>query len=216
MALEEKIQCYIILIEELKYFIKKRNNFKDFKAKFYELITLSSVIEKEVNMKYPILAKLLELPLLQELRNYFTKEIFPLTENEVNSNREIYFPLFEEDIPAKLEILKIAYTKVREIISKKGIEIIHEKQYLKEKSKFPGQESLINKVEQQIITYLEQGGKARKNTLTITDRVNPELMHAHIPAPLDDYRIQYIYEKEVKKVTFLRFARGRDLNYSGH
>lgn len=216
MALEEKLQQCIAKIEEVKFLIKKRNNLNEFKARVYELIELSSELLEKTNIEDPNLIKLLERPLLQEINAYFTKEILPLTGKEVDSHKEIYFPLFEEDLLPRLESMKQGYTQLKEIISEARIKVFYDKLYLKEKTNFPAQQTLINKIEQDIIRYLKQGGQSRKNTLTITDRTNPKLLHAHVPSPLDDYRIQYLYEKEKKQITFLRFARGKDLGYSGH
>ncbi|MDP3727921.1 MAG: hypothetical protein Q8R18_00560 [bacterium] len=216
MPLEEKIQHCITKIEEVKLLLKIKKDFKELKARMYELLAIFSEIYEQTNIENPNLARLIEWPLSQEINSYFQKEISPLTEKEVNSNKEIYFPLFEDDLIPRLEIMKKAYTKLKEVISEAKIEIFYDSKYIKEKKDFPAQQALINKVENEIIQYLKKGGKLRKNTLTITDRTNIKLLHAHVPAPLDDYRIQYLYEKEKKQITFLRFARGKDLGYSNH
>lgn len=184
------------------------------KASLYQVLLLREKIQTKVYAtKKDKLIQIINDSTFENLKLYFDKNI----KNLGDEDDEIYLFLKEEVIPL-LNHFEDVCNNLEQILIPEKIKIIYGEEYnsfINDK-KNASVRVIIEKVKDAIINYWLSGGEARGNTLAITDRKDVRLLHAHLPAPIDDYRLVYYYEREKQTLTFLRIARARDLGYTGH
>ncbi len=218
-SLLENLNGILQQIEKVQGLIDsgKEINFLQLKATCYQISILKESIEKSIYKTTRMDAhELVSSPHFQKIKAFFDKEIRPLSEA---SFKDPGFSglLFTEMYPLLVSLKEVCH-QLRVLFIEKKIDINYTDEYIqfKEDKKQASNKQLIEKVERSIEQYFLSEGEARGSTLAIIERSDPRLLHAHIPAPLNDYRLEYYYEKEKGIITFLRIARAKDLGYKGH
>ncbi len=215
------------LLDELKFLFKEIQQVKrllaspfeqqkllSLKASLYQICIHKERLQTRVyETKNEDAIKIIKDTAWNNLKEYFDRDMRSLE----GEDSDLYF-IIKDELNPLLVSFEASCSILKEIFTLKQIKMSYGAEYLAflENKKNVSNRKMIEKVKQNIIKYWISGGEARGSTLAITDRNNPRLLHAHIPAPLDDYRLEYYYEKDKQAFTFLRIARARDLGYSGH
>ena len=152
-----------------------------------------------------------------EFVNFIEAEILLLSHDEINSD-QFYFKLFKDEFFPTSIIVKDKIKELLELISLDPITVKHSSTYDRKLKKNPylGASHTIKKTEISIINYFEKGGKIGQSNYAKISREDT-ILHSWIPAPMDDYRIEYIFNPQKREILFLDIGRaGADLGYSGH
>ncbi len=223
LTIEEEIKSARLKIEEIKAILKKKSrSTKDFttlKASFYQLIVLETTIKEKVYQKKDnSLNAIVNNPIFTEVVQYYTQNIDKMVLKEISEDLETYYNIFEEELVPLLQNLERMLEELEKELTPSQITVIYNDEYKKamKGGVCLANKGTIKKKEQEIIVYWTTHEKGRQSSVALGNRDDPQSFHAHLPSPIDDYRIEYRHEKELKKLTFLRFGRARDLGYSGH
>ena len=192
--------------------LKNPDTFMHLKTSFYRLSLKKEQIQIQVyQTKKESAIVLVQSSFFQALKQYFDKNL-----RDLNELDDELFIIMKEELQPLLRDFEESSKQLLQLFKEAKLNIVYEQEYKDFIDNKKNPRELIKKVERNIINYLESGNPIRANTLTITDRADPRLLHAHIPAPMDDYRILYFYNEKERIIRFLKVARGKELGFANH
>ena len=153
-----------------------------------------------------------------ELSSILEREILVISVKDLE-NDPMYFEVFKEEVLPLIDPVRVKLNKFLDLKTPTSVFLkVYTKKYSgkKEKKKvYKHNLDLIEKVEDNILEYFENGGSPGGSTLARrSSYVHGTSLHAWIPAPIDNHRILYEFVPEEHKIIFLDIGTHKELGIS--